>query len=181
MVLVYNHTNTIMEKMIDIKGYEGLYAVTKSGKVWGYPKYNWSGRFMRFFIMNNGYLVASLYKNHIQKKILVHRLVALTYIPNPKNLPEVNHKNSNRLDNNVKNLEWVTSKQNKEHAKALGHYKNVGKHIHHSPTRLNENQVKKIRKLFAGGNFTQREIAQKFNISRYGVSSIVRRVNWKHI
>ena len=58
-------------------------------------------------ISNNGYRRVSLSNNDIKhKKMSVHRLVAETYIPNPHNYPEVNHKNENKLDNNINNLKW---------------------------------------------------------------------------
>ena len=66
-------------------------------------------------INNGGYLCLTIAG---RKNYKVHRLVAETYIPNPDNLPQVNHKNGDRTDNRVENLEWVTSQQNNEHAMA---------------------------------------------------------------
>lgn len=59
-----------------------------------------------------GYLDVGLCKNGQKKHQLVHRLVALAFIPNPKNLPEVNHKNEDKTNNRADNLEWVSSKEN---------------------------------------------------------------------
>jgi hypothetical protein len=56
---------------------------------------------------NNGYRMVNLYGN-IKKRFYVHRLVAMAFIPNPENKQEVNHKNANRADNILENLEWVT-------------------------------------------------------------------------
>lgn len=70
------------------------------------------------------YLRVSLIKGGKILKMYVHRLVALAYIPNPDNLPEVNHKDRNKLNNNVVNLEWCTHKQNIDHFyKNFGHLK----------------------------------------------------------
>ena len=64
-----------------------------------------------------GYLYVKLWINGKTKAAFIHRLVAQTYIPNPKNKPEVNHKDADKHNNHVSNLEWVTSKENKKHAK----------------------------------------------------------------
>ncbi len=88
----------------DIKGYEGLYQVSSLGKVKNL-KYN---KILRGTINKGGYLVVSLSKNNKPKKHYVHRLVAQTFIEN--NI--VNHKNFNKLDNRVENLEWCSQEYN---------------------------------------------------------------------
>lgn len=70
-----------------------------------------------------GYLVVGLYKNKKQKTVFVHRAVAKTFIPNPENKPQVNHKNGIKTDNHVENLEWVSSKENIQHAFKVLHRK----------------------------------------------------------
>lgn len=62
--------------------------------------------------MNNGYLSVELFKNKTRKRLLIHRLVAQAFIPNLDNLPQVNHKDENRQNNEVDNLEWCTPKYN---------------------------------------------------------------------
>ena len=94
--------------MKDIKGYEGLYAITTCGKVWSY-------RNKKFLAPSNdrrGYLYVGLYKNGTRKQYRIHRLVAETYIPNPDNLPEVNHKDENKGHNYIGNLEWCDREYN---------------------------------------------------------------------
>lgn len=112
--------------MRDIKGYEGLYAITKNGRVWSYPKKygKTDGQWLKPFIQSkkrvNGtvYSLASvgLRKNKKRKLFLVHRLIAETYIPNPEKKPQVNHINCNSLKNYVDNLEWATRQENMQHA-----------------------------------------------------------------
>lgn len=93
--------------MKDINGYEGLYAVTSCGKVWGYKR-------KRFLSprLHNGYLRVTLSKNNVIKDFYVQRIVAEAFIPNPNNLPQVNHKDENKENNCVKNLEWCDATYN---------------------------------------------------------------------
>lgn len=87
----------------------------------------------------------------------VHRLVALTYLPNPNNLPEVNHKDGDRLNNDVSNLEWTTRSGNAKHA---ADYLNMrGSHV--GTAKLTENDVLEIVRL-SGLNMTQTQLAEKF-------------------
>ena len=94
--------------MKDIKGYEGLYAITSCGKVWSYK----SQKFLKPTKGTCGYLQIVLHKNGERKTCLIHRLVAEAYIPNPENKTDVNHKNEIKTDNYVNNLEWTTHKEN---------------------------------------------------------------------
>ena len=94
--------------MKDVKGYEGLYAVTSCGKVWSY-KYK---KFLEPQFNKYGYLHVNLYKNGKVKSFLVHRLVADAYIPNPDNLPQINHKDECKTNNCLQNLEWCDAKYN---------------------------------------------------------------------
>ena len=66
---------------------------------------------------NNGYIKTSLIVDGVYHNVRLHRLVAETFIPNPENKPMVNHKNGDKTDNRVENLEWVTAAENIEHAR----------------------------------------------------------------
>ena len=108
--------------MIDIKGYEGLYAITSCGKVWSHKK----NKFLKPEKTKNGYLRVDLYKGGEYRHFLIHRLVAEAYIPNENNLPTVNHKSEDKTQNYTNNLEWATyseninyGERNKKVAKAL--------------------------------------------------------------
>lgn len=94
--------------MKDIKGYKGLYAITEDGQIWSYKS-------KKFLIPNydaNGYLKINLFKDRKKKSCTIHRLVAETYIPNPNNLSQVNHKDENKTNNHINNLEWCDAKYN---------------------------------------------------------------------
>ena len=94
--------------MKDVVGYESLYAVTSCGKVWSYQ----SKKFLKPVVAKNGYMRIMLYKDGQRKMYSLHRLVAMTYLPNPENLPEVNHKDENKTNNCIQNLEWCDRKYN---------------------------------------------------------------------
>ena len=94
----------------DIEGYEGLYQISNKGRVkslkWG------KERILKPGITGSGYLKVLLCKNRMIKHIKIHRLVANAFIPNPENKPQVNHKDENKFNNSVNNLEWSTAKEN---------------------------------------------------------------------
>ena len=95
----------------DIEGYEGLYQVSNMGRVrslkWGKVK------FLKPTANKYGYLRLYLRKdNSLKKALLIHRLVAQAFLPNPDNLPMVNHKDENPSNNIVSNLEWCDAKYN---------------------------------------------------------------------
>ena len=94
--------------MKDIKGYEGLYAVTSCGKVYSYI----NEKFLVPIATRNGYLQVNLYKEGKIKIHLIHRLVADAYLPNPDNLPQVDHIDGNKTHNYVNNLQWITNRDN---------------------------------------------------------------------
>ena len=97
--------------MKDIRNYENIYAITEEGQVWSYK----SNRFLSPTLLASGYLQVELYKNGKGKKFLVHRLVAEAFLPNPEELPQVNHISEIKTDNRVSNLCWMTAKDNDNH------------------------------------------------------------------
>lgn len=109
------------ENWKDIEGYKGLYQISSNGAIRSLDrdiKYKTGriqhikGKIRKLKINNRGYQIVSLFKNDKEKTFLVHRLVALHFLPNPKNLNEVNHIDENKLRNCVDNLEWCNRKYN---------------------------------------------------------------------
>lgn len=111
----------------DIAGYNGKYGVTKDGRVYS--------RNASTFLKpreHNGYLRVALYKNGVSKHLRIHRLVADAYIPNPHHSKEVNHKDKDRQNNDVSNLEWCTRQQNTDHMRSFvltEHYKQAAEKL----------------------------------------------------
>lgn len=98
----------IIEKKGTVYDYTGLYQVSNLGKV----RNSRTGRILKPATNGAGYQDVGLYKDKKEKKFLIHRLVATAFIPNPDNLPVVNHRDENQLNNHVDNLEWCTQKEN---------------------------------------------------------------------
>jgi hypothetical protein len=92
-----------------IKGYEDLYWITKQGRVFN------KERELKLPINKQGYVSITLTKDGVPKGWRVHRLMLLTFVPNPENKPQCNHKNSIRHDNHLTNLEWCTPAENAAH------------------------------------------------------------------
>lgn len=99
----------------EIKGFDGNYSVSSEGRVRsnGLLKgKNSKVRILKTELSKKGYLRVGLTKDGKQKKYLVHRLVAIAFLDNPNNLPEVNHRNEIKTDNRVENLEWMSRRDN---------------------------------------------------------------------
>ena len=94
--------------MKNVVGYEGIYGITSCGKVWSYR----NEKFLTPLVGKDGYLFVHLYKDGKMKNYKIHRLVAEAYIPNSENLPQINHKDENKTNNCLQNLEWCDASYN---------------------------------------------------------------------
>lgn len=117
-----------MNKWFDIPGYEGFYQINEFGQIKSLSRYVQVGNRVRFLkerilsisIKKEGYHFVRLSKDGIDVGYRINRLVAMIFIANPLKLPEVNHKDGNKANNHVDNLEWVTKQQNISHAWKTG-------------------------------------------------------------
>ena len=108
-------------RTVEIIDYRGLYQVSNFGRIKSLENKNYRNQYKKEFIISqhkdndNRYMRINLYKDGKLRKFRVHRLVAEMFIPNPNNLPEVNHIDENKFNNCVDNLEWCTSSKNVNH------------------------------------------------------------------
>lgn len=168
----------------DIKGYEKLYQVSNLGSVKSLSKfvknnksyssigYITKEKILKQFRNRKGYLVVSLCRDGKQKTFRVHRLVAEAFIPNPENKPQVNHINTNKENNHVSNLEWVTNGENQIHAYCNG----LNKITQKRKEIIKEKNSKKVVQYDLQGNFirkweSQSEAAEQLKISNGNISS----------
>ena len=119
-------------------------------------------------------------KKRRKKTFHLNRIIAETFIPNPENKPEVHHKNNDKSDNSVENLEWVTDEENKAYAHEDGVYLKGEKN---STAKLTEEDVRFIRQNYKAGDFEFGNIAlaEKFKVSEVTITNIVTFKSWKHV
>jgi hypothetical protein len=116
----------LFEKWKDVAGYEGYYQISNFGRVRSLDRNETNinnvtrklkGSLKSTFINQHNYVLVTLSKNNENKAFCLHRLVAEAFISNPNNLDEVNHKDRNKRNNFLSNLEWCTSRENTHHAR----------------------------------------------------------------
>ena len=155
-----------------IKGYEGYYEVSDDGRVrsldrvvknFGNFRRCLKGNEMKLSIAKSGYYVVNLRKERTTKVFTVHTLVAQAFIDNPNNYPTVNHKDGNKLNNTVDNLEWVSYGENNIHA--IKHNLRKPRGVQISQFDLSGNKIAVFRSVA--------EASRKTNISRESISLCV--------
>ncbi|MGB3042523.1 MAG: NUMOD4 domain-containing protein [Xanthobacteraceae bacterium] len=138
------------------------------------------GKVLRRSINSKGYLIVSLHDGARQKRgsFRVHRLVASTFIPNPMNLPEVNHIDSDRTNARVENLEWVTPSQNRYHGYHCG-FVVMPRHFgtENNAAKLTYAKADEIRHLHRAGE-SQRSLGRRFGVHHKTISDIISGKNW---
>lgn len=135
---------------------------------------------LRYYSDKDGYLYCYLYKNGKRKKQRVHRLIAQHFISSLDNKPCVNHKNGIKIDNRVKNLEWVTIAENNKHAWKLGLNKSTKKSRKMQSLSGKKNRkltfamAEKIRELYACSDHNTVSLGKLYGVSYRTISDIVR-------
>lgn len=162
-----------------VLGYEGFYEVSSHGRVRSnYPSPRKKSEFLSPGYVR-GYRQLILCKNKVRKVALVHRLVALAFLGDPPTQNhQVNHKNLNKADNRVENLEWMTHADNNRHAApVIPRIKGTNKSNH----KLSDEQVLSIRSRYVPRQVSLKALAEEFGVSMQTVHAIVHRRKWKHL
>jgi len=169
----------------DVVGYEGVYQVSSLGRVKRVAGGMGAtpGRILKPHRRPDGYLTANLCRDGKPKQVRIHRLVAERFLgPAPSPRHEVNHKNGDKTDNRVENLEWVTRSENHTHAyRQLGRQAAPTKGEASNLSKLTRRDVVEIRKLWATGKYTLAELGEMFGVSKSNISMIVNRKTWQHV
>ena len=168
-----------MEKLFNINSVD--YIVSTEGKIYstknvGRGKYH---KELKQRKNQDGYLLVTTGKNAYRKGIAVHRIIAKAFIPNPDNLPEVDHIDNNKENNNVNNLRWISSFDNKSRipfeVRSITHKCELN-----GRAKLNSNDVSQIRKLFAEGE-SQYKIAKLYNRGWSTIHNIITGKTWQGV
>lgn len=172
----------------DVIGFEGYYQVSDNGMVRSLDRiintkiglrHPVKGRVLSPTGNGNGYLVAYFRKDNKRFNRYVHRLVAEAYIPKVDGLDQINHKDGNKQNNNVSNLEWTNPKLNNKYAYDIGLCDiNIGENSCHSLYK--DLDIIKMFELYATGNYTYPEIANIFKTSSDYVYGVLNRKKRKH-
>lgn len=160
----------------DIEGMEGRYAVTTNGMVWSHKRQ----KFLKAGLVGKGYLAVSICpKGEKSKHRYIHRLVAQAFIPNPDNKPTVNHKDGNKQNNDISNLEWATQKEQIAHAVSEGLSNLVGEGNGYS--KLTESKVLEIRSKYSSMDYSHEQLAKEYGVTRVCILKVVKGKTWSQL
>jgi hypothetical protein len=162
-----------MEIWKQIKGHDG-YKVSNLGRIKGN-----SGKIITMRVKQNGYVDVSIRRSLDSRKVrlAVHKIVAQAFIPNPKRLKSINHKNLIKADNRLINLEWCTSQDNASHYAAN---ESSNGELNASAV-LTDKKVLEIRNKYATQKKSMSALAREYNVGETTISRVVHRTTWRHI
>lgn len=164
-----------------IPEWEALYEVSTLGRVRrSCPgRGTFAGKILQTVRYGKGYRAVTLHIRPRRYKQYVHILVLAAFVgPRPAGF-DINHKNGNKADNRLENLEYVTKSENSRHAWRSGLNWHKGERSHYS--KLREDQVKEIRAKYATGRYSYGALAALFGVTHGAIGLIVTRQHWKHV
>lgn len=166
-------------KWIYMNGEKTNYQIHKNGKV-STTNFNNTGKpgYRATSVNQHGYAYVAIHHKGEVHNALIHRLVALAFIPKIKGKPFVNHIDGNKLNNKIENLEWVTAEENIQHAYRTGLIKVGDESV---LSKYDEKIIRKICNEFVKNKLSMVEISQKYNVSYNLVYDLKRHKIWHHI
>lgn len=162
----------------DVDGYDGKYQIDDLGNIYTVKRQGTDARILSKQINRNGYECVDLRNGSNKRKELVHRLVAFAFIPKPDGKDFINHKDGNKQNNNVSNLEWVTRSENMKHA-----YRNGLSTIprlsgeNHPQHKLCIDSVHEIKSLYSAG-MSSGKLSKQYGVSKEQIMNIVKGKHW---
>ena len=174
-------------KWVDINDFEGLYRVSNFGEIKsvkriakhsrGYMTRPIKEKILKQFKNPSGYCTVTLFKNGKHHVKTVHRIVMDSFTPHNKK-EQINHKNLNKHDNRIVNLEWCTRMENVYHAKRNGAYKNGS---HHVNAKFTDAQIVLIRLLYKTGKYSHPTLGKIFKVAHSTIGRILRHESYDTI
>lgn len=192
-----NHNNNgqeylMVEEWRDVAGYEGYYQVSNHSRLrsldrvvmWnGFPRKQ-PGKIMNNRTTRDDYITLDLCKEGKPKTFPLHRLIAIAFIPNPENKPEVNHINGIKYDNRIENLEWVTKSENRLHAYKTGLLPHLDKAFSYNKGRTGvlSHSTKFCQCTATGRVMPYQEAAKELGVNQSGFCKYMngKSPNWTH-
>lgn len=178
----------MIEEWRNIREFEGWYQVSNDGKIRSLDRdiidgRKIKGKLLKQYVDEQGYKRVRLCRGgkHFNKQ--VHRLVADAFIPNPFNLPVINHVDENPGNNRVENLEWCTVKYNVNYGHRAERYAAKTQGESHYMHKLTEEDVINIRKEYKRGvkGFGTESLGKKYGVHRMTIKALLEGKSWKHI
>ena len=168
---IETETDKVGLRDIYCKIYKNKYLVFENGVI-----FNLCSKELKGIIDNSGYREVTI----DNKQKLVHRIVAERFIPNPENKPCVNHKDGNKLNNDISNLEWCTYSENTKHAYENGLEKKCLGEEHHAH-KLTEENVIFIREHYKPRDkqYSAVKLGKMFGVTEYAIKDVIRRKSWR--
>jgi hypothetical protein len=160
-----------------VEGYNGNYEISTTGLLMS-NKFK-SPRLLKSPVSGAGYRHLVLSKNNVHKTVLIHRLVAQAFLPNPENKPEINHINGVKTDNRLENLEWCTKSENSCHSLRTGLTKQIGETANNA--KLNERQIRVILHIKQIGKMPSTKVGKIFGVKPYTIREIWNKKRWKQV
>jgi hypothetical protein len=165
----------------DVHGFEGRFKISNLGNVLSINGRYKGERILNIHVDQTGYHFTTLRMTPLKRQVRVHQLVAEHFVFKPEGLsnPCVNHKDGDKLNNHVDNLEWVSMRDNSAHAVETGLHDLKGSR--HPNSKLTEVSVINMRDMYKTGKYSHSQIGKLYGVTREQARDVINRKNWKHI